>query len=47
MRSSNDGRIHGREPLWRRPEVATDLIQILKTVVAAAAAWWTAVTLLE
>lgn len=39
MRSSNDGRIHGREPLWSRPEFATDLIQILKTVMAATAAW--------
>jgi hypothetical protein len=47
MRSSNGGRIHEREPLWRRPEFTTDVIQILKTVVAAAAAWWIAVTLLE
>lgn len=43
----NDRRLYDREPLWRRPEFVTDLIQILKTVVAAAAAWWIAVSLLQ
>lgn len=43
----NDRRLQGREPLWRRPDFVTDLIQIVKTVVAATAAWWIAVTLLQ
>ncbi len=33
--------------LWRRPDVITDMLQILKTVIAGTVAWWIAVSILE
>lgn len=35
------------QTLWGRPDFVTDLLQILKTVVAGTAAWWFAITVLE
>lgn len=35
------------QALWDRPDFVTDLLQILKTVIAGTAAWWFAITVLE
>lgn len=35
------------QSLWGRPDFITDLLQVLKTVVAGTAAWWFAITVLE
>ena len=50
--TSTDGLRPGRFGQWineavRRPEFTTDALQIVKTVVAATAAWWLAVHVLE
>ncbi|SMY13044.1 FUSC family protein [Brevibacterium jeotgali] len=50
--ASTDGLSLGRLGQWiheavRRPEFTTDALQIVKTVVAATAAWWLAVYVLE
>lgn len=41
------GRMHRLRELTQRPEFVTDLLQILKSVVAATAAWWFSATVLD